>query len=265
MCAECYEAFVIYSFYTLLVVYLGGEIALHTRCEKKEPVKHVFPFCCLPAWTHGEEGNFLLFTQIGTLQYVIIKPLCAVLTFICVNTNTYHDGAFDMQDAYPYLAFVTNFSQIVAMYASLSLSLSLSLFFLLCVLMRVCLCLCLCRYCLIQFYLPLSEDLKPMRPVFKFMVVKAVVFFTWWQGYVCFVCFIFNFILYLLFIYIFYLIIVLCSLGLAILGKYNLLPAFGGAEHEPETVTALQDFIVCIEMSMAAVAHHVWLRLFNLI
>lgn len=103
-------------FYTLLVVYLGGEIALHTRCEKKPAVKHVIPFCCLPAWTHGEEGNFLLFTQIGTLQYVIIKPLCALLAFICVNTGKYHDGTFSANDAYPYLAFVTNFSQIVAMY-----------------------------------------------------------------------------------------------------------------------------------------------------
>ena len=32
------------------------------------------------------------------------------------------------------------------------------------------------------FYLVLSEELAPVNPVPKFLVVKSVVFFTWWQS-----------------------------------------------------------------------------------
>jgi hypothetical protein len=115
LCAECYEAFVIYSFYALLVTYLGGEIALHTKCQDKPAMEHVTPFCCLSPWTMGEDGNFLLLTQLGALQYCIIKPICAILAFICDVAGVYHDGLFTANNAYPYLAFVTNMSQIWAM------------------------------------------------------------------------------------------------------------------------------------------------------
>ena len=47
---ECYEAFVIYSFYQLLVTYLGGERNLVEILAAKPEKPHVFPFCCLPAW-----------------------------------------------------------------------------------------------------------------------------------------------------------------------------------------------------------------------
>jgi hypothetical protein len=47
---ECYEAFVIYSFYQLLLSTLGGERKLVSLLAKKESVPHVFPFCCLPKW-----------------------------------------------------------------------------------------------------------------------------------------------------------------------------------------------------------------------
>jgi hypothetical protein len=36
-------------------------------------------------------------------------------------------------------------------------------------------------YCLIQLYIPIADRLKPYNPVLKFLAVKAVVFFTFWQ------------------------------------------------------------------------------------
>lgn len=38
------------------------------------------------------------------------------------------------------------------------------------------------RYCLIQFYMPISGQLAPYKPILKFFAVKAVVFLTFWQS-----------------------------------------------------------------------------------
>ena len=32
------------------------------------------------------------------------------------------------------------------------------------------------------FYLPISEELKPFRPIPKFLCIKTVIFFAFWQG-----------------------------------------------------------------------------------
>ena len=82
------------------------------------------------------------------------------------------------------------------------------------------------RYCLVLFYMCCKEELQGLKPIPKFLCVKAVVFLTFWQ-----------------------------SVLLAILASFDVLH---GTEHytKEEVVAALQDFIVCIEMLVAAFAHH---------
>jgi hypothetical protein len=50
---ECYEAFVIYCFFQLLVQWLGGEDRLAWRLAAKEAQQHQMPFCCLPVCGRG--------------------------------------------------------------------------------------------------------------------------------------------------------------------------------------------------------------------
>ncbi|GJS38995.1 protein LAZ1 homolog 2 [Tanacetum coccineum] len=75
-------------------------------------------------------------------------------------------------------------------------------------------------YCLVKFYYVTHERLQPIRPLAKFISFKAIVFATWWQG-----------------------------VGIALLCYLNVLPKQGRFQ------TELQDFLICIEMAIAAVAH----------
>ncbi|KAL7176234.1 hypothetical protein ACSBR2_029731 [Camellia fascicularis] len=77
-------------------------------------------------------------------------------------------------------------------------------------------------YCLVQFYTVIKDKLAPIKPLAKFLTFKSIVFLTWWQGVA--VAFLF-------------------SMG-----------AFKGALAQ-ELKTHIQDYIICIEMGIAAVVH----------
>ncbi|KAH7568008.1 hypothetical protein JRO89_XS07G0213300 [Xanthoceras sorbifolium] len=77
-------------------------------------------------------------------------------------------------------------------------------------------------YCLVQFYSVTKDKLEPIRPLAKFLTFKSIVFLTWWQGVA--VAFLF-------------------SMG-----------AFKGSLAQ-ELKTRIQDYIICIEMGIAAVVH----------
>ncbi|KAK9275649.1 hypothetical protein L1049_022916 [Liquidambar formosana] len=75
-------------------------------------------------------------------------------------------------------------------------------------------------YCLVQFYNVTHQRLQPIKPLAKFISFKAIVFATWWQG-----------------------------VGIALLCEFGVLPKEG------QFKSGLQDFLICIEMAIAAVAH----------
>ncbi|KAL6650116.1 hypothetical protein ACP70R_014340 [Stipagrostis hirtigluma subsp. patula] len=75
-------------------------------------------------------------------------------------------------------------------------------------------------YCLVKFYSATHEKLQEIRPLAKFISFKAIVFATWWQG-----------------------------IGIAIICQTGLLPKEGKVQN------AVQDFVICIEMAAAAIAH----------
>jgi hypothetical protein len=98
----------------------------------------------------------------STYLFIILdrsKIIAAVLTFFFESIGIYGGGSFDWRVAYPYLCFFQNISVMYALYS------------------------------LVMLYSAVNEELRhPVnwRPLGKFLCVKGVVFFTWWQGVVIF-------------------------------------------------------------------------------
>ena len=82
----------------------------------------------------------------------MIKPFTAILAIIFDKYGIYHDGHFEFKSGYLYLAVINN------------ISISLSL------------------YCLVLFYMATEERLKPFNPFAKFLCIKAILFFSFWQA-----------------------------------------------------------------------------------
>ncbi|KAL5012433.1 hypothetical protein ScPMuIL_010984 [Solemya velum] len=196
---ECYEAYVIYNFMVYLLNYLWNEYPqLNLVLKEKAQIVHICPFCMLPPWPNGR--NFISRCKHGVLQYTIVRPVTTIIALICEMMGKYDEGDFNFTSAWSYLVIINNLSQIWAM------------------------------YCLILFYRATKEELAPIRPIPKFLCVKFVVFFSFWQ-----------------------------SVFIAALVKLNAIPVSGTwvfYHNIHEVATGLQDFCICVEMFLAAVGHY---------
>jgi len=81
-------------------------------------------------------------------------------------------------------------------------------------------------YFLVLFYVVTANELKPFSPMGKFLCVKAVIFFSFWQG-----------------------------ITIAVLNYFGLIPSIGSLT-EDNVGDALQDFIICVEMFIISIVHH---------
>ncbi|XP_008328509.1 transmembrane protein 184B-like isoform X3 [Cynoglossus semilaevis] len=194
---DCYEAFVIYNFLSLCYEYLGGESAIMAEIRGK-PIESscVYGTCCL--WGRTYSIGFLRFCKQATLQFCVVKPLMAIITVILQAFGKYRDGDFNVASGYLYATIIYN------------ISVSLSL------------------YALFLFYFATRELLVPYSPVLKFIMVKSVIFLSFWQGML-----------------------------LAILEKCGAIPRINSADFsvgEGTVAAGYQNFIICIEMFFAAVA-----------
>ncbi|XP_016555500.2 protein LAZ1 isoform X2 [Capsicum annuum] len=79
-------------------------------------------------------------------------------------------------------------------------------------------------YCLVQFYAITKDELSHIKPLYKFLTFKSIVFLTWWQG-----------------------------VAIALLSTLGLFrsPIAEALQFQ----SSIQDFIICIEMGVAAVVH----------
>uniref|UniRef100_A0A7S0MZZ2 Uncharacterized protein n=1 Tax=Cryptomonas curvata TaxID=233186 RepID=A0A7S0MZZ2_9CRYP len=152
---EMYESYVVYSLFKLMREFLGTKEVAVWKLSKvaskhgKTVAKHPFPCCCLMPWQLN--AQFLTRSSLGVWQYVIIRTFLAVLSCVFEAYHMYGEGTMDWGKLYPYTVLILNTSQ------------------------------CWALYCLVLFYHELKDELAPINPLGKFLVVKAVVFFSWWQ------------------------------------------------------------------------------------
>ncbi|RUS16620.1 organic solute transporter Ostalpha-domain-containing protein [Endogone sp. FLAS-F59071] len=190
---DIYEAFVIYAFFTLLLDRLGGERALLTMLHSRPPSHNFFPGTL---WSRdifvGDPYTFL-FVKRGILQFVYVKPVLAIMTMLLKATGNYHDGLISWTSGWAWVTFIYNLS------------------------------VCLSLWCLVVFFYATKNDLREFRPLPKFLSVKAVIFFSFWQ-----------------------------SLLIAIFVSAGLIPTNESSEN---LAVAIQDLLICLELIPFAVAH----------
>ncbi|CAF0995378.1 unnamed protein product [Rotaria sp. Silwood1] len=204
----CYEAYVVYCFLLLLTKYLGGHRGVQETLASKERIHLAFPFgcCCKPL----PKSKWVWYFKVGLLQYSWITPLCTGIAVVLNLANVYDNGRWKFNRGYPYIIIIINISQLLALYS------------------------------LITFYSNFKNELKPFRPLAKFITIKLLVFFIFWQS-------------------------VLMS-GLAALGvlrntecdpKVNTYchGSTTGFTVEQEKIL-LSNILVCVEMFFFAIAHH---------
>lgn len=217
---DCYEAYVLYSFLQFLINVLGGETELVLLLKEKSPTRGVH-FNCIKCfvkpWVMGQPkvfptgdgigevrwtSPFLTKCKFGVLQYVLLKYFCAMITMILEFHQLYKEGDFSPKSGYLYICIIINASQ------------------------------CWALYCLAFFYYATSNELAPIRPIGKFLSVKCLVFFTWWQ-----------------------------SLAISILSYMGMIPRYQSQSHEvefseEEVAKMIQAFLICLEMFGSAIMHY---------
>lgn len=213
---DCYESFCLYCFLQYLIEVLGGEESLVSLLKNKSPTRGVHfggvNFFVKP-WLMGQpisivdpetgertvkwSSPFFKNCKFGVLQYVLIKAVSALFVVILEKFGYYKEGDFTPKGGYLYICILTNCSQ------------------------------CWALYCLIFFYYATKNELAPIRPIGKFLAVKCLVFFTWYQG-----------------------------VGISILYQMNLIPEYAeGGWTADDVAKGIQAYLICIEMFGAAIVH----------
>ncbi|KAI8982571.1 organic solute transporter Ostalpha-domain-containing protein [Pilobolus umbonatus] len=159
---------------------------LHTR----PPSENFFPGTLYSRDIFVGDPYTFLFVKRGILQFVYVKPVLSVITMALKATGNYNEGDFSLTSSYLYLTFLYNLT------------------------------VCLSLWCLMVFFYATKKDLTKFRPLPKFLSVKAIIFFSFWQ-----------------------------SVVIALMVFAGLIPE---GEH---TSIAIQDFLVCLEMVPFAIAH----------
>ncbi|KAF2126200.1 DUF300-domain-containing protein [Dothidotthia symphoricarpi CBS 119687] len=159
---DCYEAFAIASFFTLMCHYIAPDLHEQKAYFRSiQPKNWVWPLNWIQKCTGGEKTGWLRrpcsgltwfnIVYISVFQYCIIRPLFTLVAVVSHSQSRYCQGSRDPRYAHVWVAGFDAISAMVAM------------------------------YCMVQFYVQLRQDLAPYRPFLKVLCIKLVIFFCFWQ------------------------------------------------------------------------------------
>ncbi|KAJ7096271.1 DUF300-domain-containing protein [Mycena epipterygia] len=151
-----YEALTLSAFLLLLIEYVADSATGHTAenaLVRKDKRRLLLPLCC---WRYRPTKPYFMYTvKWSVLQYVILRPAVSIAGIICQAFNVLCESAgFSPKFANVYLEAVD--------FASISIAL----------------------YGLFLFYGLTKDELKGRRPLSKFLSIKLIVMFTWYQSFV---------------------------------------------------------------------------------
>jgi hypothetical protein len=144
--------------------------------------------------TSGVPLSCCRYCKFGTLQYCVVRPATTFLAMVLDVSGAYHEPDLSFKYGYVYILIIMNVS---IFYAFIVLA---------------------------SFYSAMKVKLKPYEPVGKFLCIKFVIFFAFWQGVV-----------------------------ITGLMKMDMIAEVEGYDARQVSV-GIQNFLICIEMFVAAVA-----------
>jgi len=147
---ECYEALVIAKFLALMYSFLNISMSKSIVPDgiKGRPIHLSFPMTLVMPHTLHLNQHVLKLLKWWTWQFVIIRPVFSAFMITLQLLGVYKGMASI------FVTIVLNFSVTIALYA------------------------------LALFYHAFAKELAPHSPLAKFMCVKGIVFFSFWQGMV---------------------------------------------------------------------------------
>jgi len=145
------EAFVIYSFLNLLYDYLGGEGAI-LNAINGVPIQGSWWSCtCCLSGTPFTIAT-LRFCKKATLQFCGVRPITSILEVILYECGFYTlEKSFSLHSAPLFITIIYNISITLALYG------------------------------LALFYMSTKKLLAPQNPLLKFISVKGIILFAYWQ------------------------------------------------------------------------------------
>ncbi|KAF9456290.1 DUF300-domain-containing protein [Collybia nuda] len=151
-----YEAVTLSAFLLLLIDYVAATASGHNAenaIARKDKQTLPIPFCF---WRYRPTKAYFMYTvKWSVLQYVIVRPLVSIVGIVCEKFDVLCEAAgFSIHYASVYLEAIN--------FASISIAL----------------------YGLLVFHGLTSEELKGRRPLAKFLCIKLIVMFTFYQSFV---------------------------------------------------------------------------------
>ncbi len=154
---DCYEGFVLYSFYNLLLHYIGNDpptqrLRLAQSALDDEHVAMPVPLCCVGYSI--KNPKFLDNCKFFVLQYAALRPLTSLFAVVLQWMGRLCPNSLSPATASFWLGLINFTSASTALYA------------------------------LVLFYTAAYPLLAPHHPFYKFVAVKFIIFFSYWQSIV---------------------------------------------------------------------------------